>query len=53
MREMMSSLEVQKKACEDAILTLMRDENSDHWYVRGVLENLITKIDERLEQSNA
>lgn len=48
---MRENLLAQKEECENAILTLMRDESKEYLFVRGVLEQLITKIESRLEQS--
>jgi nitrogen regulatory protein PII-like uncharacterized protein len=48
---MRENLLQQKEDCENAILALMKDQSSDHFFVRGVLENLIAKIEQRLEQS--
>jgi hypothetical protein len=45
---MKESLEMQKKDCEAAILDLMKSGN-EHLYIRGVLERLIEKIEQRLE----
>lgn len=41
---------LQKVECEDAILALMKDNRGgDYFFVRGVLENLINKIEDRIE----
>jgi len=46
---MEENLLAQKRECEDAILVLMRDESKEYLFVRSVLENLIAKIEQRLE----
>lgn len=44
---------LQKTECEDAILCLMKDSRGgNYWFVRGVIENLIDKIDNRIEAMN-
>lgn len=40
---------LQKSECERAILNLMCSETGDYLFVRGVLEKLIFKIEDRLE----
>lgn len=48
----MNQLELQKAECEAAILTLIRDDSQDYFFVRGVLENLIAKIERQLEATD-
>lgn len=46
-------LNLQKIECEDAILCLMKDgRGNDYFFVRGILERIIEKIDSRLQPTN-
>jgi hypothetical protein len=51
-KEEIIRLRLQKIECEDAILALLKDNRGNsYWFVRGVLEKLIFKIEARLKEA--